>query len=272
MILRSGSIMKLQNAIVEEPRKKNRRKRRQNKASTVQLTEHKYDTAVISETKSRRPVVVNEYLHLSVGDSLIKTQNDINLKMRTILLDWIIEVKKRFRLKWSTLRLAITILDITLRHYVTNRKELQKIGCTALWIASKYNEIYTPEVDDFVHISDRAYTRAQLKECEAIMVDILIYKENNSWLHFHRFWLDLDHFQSRLLRMNRDKFEPMNKLWNYFVTYALIHHPDLIQNLNQLVMGCGLLARRLIKKKQTKPTLSESLKYNALHRATNWFV
>jgi hypothetical protein len=272
MILRSGSIMKLQTAILdEEPRKKHRRKRRQNKTSTIQLTEHKYDIPVISETKPKH-VVVNEYLHLSVGDSLIKTQTDINLKMRTILLDWIIEVKKRFRLKWSTLRLAITILDITLRHYVTNRKELQKVGCSALLIASKYNEIYTPEVDDFVHISDRAYTRAQLKECEAIIVDILLYKENNSWLHFHRFWLDLDHFQSRLLHINRDKFEPMNKLWNYFVTYALIHHPELIQNLNQLVMGCGLLARRLIKIKQTKPTLSEILKYNALHRATNWFV
>lgn len=40
---------------------------------------------------------------------------------------------------------------------------LQLVGCTAMLIASKYEEIYAPEVRDFVYISDKAYTREQVR-------------------------------------------------------------------------------------------------------------
>lgn len=34
-------------------------------------------------------------------------------------------------------------------------------------IASKYEEIYPPEIKDFVYITDRAYTRDEILEMEA---------------------------------------------------------------------------------------------------------
>jgi cyclin B len=34
-----------------------------------------------------------------------------------------------------------------------------QVGVTAMLIASKYEEIWAPEVNDFVYISDKAYTR-----------------------------------------------------------------------------------------------------------------
>ena len=36
---------------------------------------------------------------------------------------------------------------------------LLQVGVTAMLIASKYEEIWAPEVNDFVYISDKAYTR-----------------------------------------------------------------------------------------------------------------
>jgi hypothetical protein len=33
------------------------------------------------------------------------------------------------------------------------------VGVTAMLIASKYEEIYAPEVRDFVYITDNAYTK-----------------------------------------------------------------------------------------------------------------
>lgn len=32
-------------------------------------------------------------------------------------------------------------------------------------IASKYEEIYAPEVQDFVYITDKAYSKAEILEC-----------------------------------------------------------------------------------------------------------
>lgn len=40
-------------------------------------------------------------------------------------------------------------------------------------IASKYEEIWAPEVRDFVYISDRAYTRDQILNMEKIMLNVL---------------------------------------------------------------------------------------------------
>lgn len=33
-------------------------------------------------------------------------------------------------------------------------------------IASKFEEIYAPEVQDFVYITDKAYSKAEILECE----------------------------------------------------------------------------------------------------------
>ena len=40
-------------------------------------------------------------------------------------------------------------------------------------VASKYEEIWAPEVKDFVFISDEAYTREQILEMEKIMLNTL---------------------------------------------------------------------------------------------------
>jgi cyclin B len=40
-------------------------------------------------------------------------------------------------------------------------------------IASKYEEIYAPEVKDFEYITDRAYGRSEILECETQMLSTI---------------------------------------------------------------------------------------------------
>jgi cyclin B len=54
-----------------------------------------------------------------------------------------------------------------------SRKNLQLVGVTALLLAAKYEEIWAPEVNDFVHISDNAYTREQILHMEKTMLNTL---------------------------------------------------------------------------------------------------
>ncbi len=48
-----------------------------------------------------------------------------------------------------------------------------QVGVTAMLVASKYEEIWAPEVKDFVYISDEAYSREQILEMEKIMLNTL---------------------------------------------------------------------------------------------------
>lgn len=100
-------------------------------------------------------------------------QSDINAKMREILIDWLVEVHLKFKLGKETLYLTVSVIDRFLERRAVSRTKLQLVGCTAMLIASKYHEIYAPEVRDFVYISDKAYTRDQILAMEAIMLNSL---------------------------------------------------------------------------------------------------
>lgn len=73
-------------------------------------------------------------------------QPDINAKMRSILVDWLIEVHRKFELTPETLYLTMNIVDRFLSVKVVPRKELQLLGISAMVIACKYEEIWAPEV------------------------------------------------------------------------------------------------------------------------------
>lgn len=90
------------------------------------------------------------------------SQPEINEKMRSILVDWMIEVHHKFELVPETLYLTINIVDRFLCLKLVPRKELQLVGISSMLLACKYEEIWAPEVNDFVCISDKAYAREQV--------------------------------------------------------------------------------------------------------------
>ncbi|KAE8728925.1 G2/mitotic-specific cyclin S13-6 [Hibiscus syriacus] len=95
----------------------------------------------------------SDYMHL---------QTDINEKMRSILVDWLIDVHQKFELSPEALYLTVNLIDRFLSVKVVPRKELQLLGMSAMLIATKYEEIWPPEVNDLVCIADRAYTHEQV--------------------------------------------------------------------------------------------------------------
>lgn len=53
------------------------------------------------------------------------------------------------------------------------RKKLQLVGVTAMLIACKYEEMYVPMVGDFAYIADDAFTKAQIREMEMLILSEL---------------------------------------------------------------------------------------------------
>lgn len=94
--------------------------------------------------------VLLTHLTLQQGDGrahdYMDNQLEINVKMRMILMDWLIEVHRKFELMPETLYLTVNIVDRYLSMKVVRKRELQLVGISAMLIASKYEEIWAPEV------------------------------------------------------------------------------------------------------------------------------
>ena len=94
-------------------------------------------------------------------------QQDITEKMLCILFDWLVDVHKKYKLRPETLFLSRHLIDGYLRNNFIHLDQLQLVGITALFIASKYEEIYPPKLRKFVHIAANTYTRKDFLVMEA---------------------------------------------------------------------------------------------------------
>ena len=85
----------------------------------------------------------------SVIPEYLSGQTVILPKMRAVLVDWIVGVHLQFRLLPETLYTSVAILDRFLQNHLTavTRTTLQLVGVGAMLIASKYEEIFAPEVN-----------------------------------------------------------------------------------------------------------------------------
>ncbi|KAG2695195.1 hypothetical protein I3843_07G003700 [Carya illinoinensis] len=108
-----------------------------------------------------------------VSTNYMAQQFDINERMRSILIDWLIEVHDKFELTKETLFLTINIIDRFLSKQTVVRKKLQLVGLVAMLLACKYEEVSVPIVGDLILISDKAYTRKEVLDMESLMLNTL---------------------------------------------------------------------------------------------------
>lgn len=90
--------------------------------------------------------------------------------MRAILVDWLVEVHLKFKLVPETLYMTVNIIDRYLSKNAIQRQKLQLVGVSAMFIASKFEEIYAPEVKDFVFVCDKAYTKEEILHMESLIL------------------------------------------------------------------------------------------------------
>ncbi|XP_061896039.1 cyclin-A2 [Entelurus aequoreus] len=103
----------------------------------------------------------------------MKKQPDITSSMRAILVDWLVEVGEEYKLQNETLYLAVNYIDRFLSSMSVLRGKLQLVGTAAMLLASKFEEIYPPEVSEFVYITDDTYTKKQVLRMEQLVLKVL---------------------------------------------------------------------------------------------------
>ena len=93
--------------------------------------------------------------------------------MRAVLIDWLVDVHHRFKMIPQTFFMAINLIDRYLEQVPVARGRLQLIGLASLFLAAKYEEIYPPDLKDYVHICDSTYDEKSIIEIEGHMLCVL---------------------------------------------------------------------------------------------------
>ncbi|PIA56677.1 hypothetical protein AQUCO_00700795v1 [Aquilegia coerulea] len=130
---------------------------------------------------------IYEYLHSMeiqakrrpMPDYIEKIQKDVTAQMRGILVDWLVEVAEEYKLVSDTLYLTVSYLDRYLSSNALNRQRLQLLGVSCMLIASKYEEISPPHVEDFCFITDNTYTKQEVVKMESDILKLLNFEMGN---------------------------------------------------------------------------------------------
>jgi len=93
-------------------------------------------------------------------------ETSLKPKVRSILVDWLMQVHHRFGMLQETLYLTVAVLDRYLQDHPVPKSDLQLVGVTAMHVAAKYEEMYAAELNDYVYVSDDSFTREQVMAME----------------------------------------------------------------------------------------------------------
>ncbi|KAL4228187.1 G2/mitotic-specific cyclin-B1 [Mactra antiquata] len=99
-------------------------------------------------------------------------QSEITEELRTVLIQWLIEIHHDFKLYQDTLYLAVNIMDRVLSEVHVARDCLELLGITCLLVASKQNDVFPPEMHELLEKCDNTFAKDQMTKLEMIILII----------------------------------------------------------------------------------------------------
>lgn len=111
-------------------------------------------------------MIEKEPMYQIDNEYLKKVQTEVKDTSRGFLVEWIIDVHRKFRLMSETLYVTVSIIDRYLARVPIKKSQLHLLGVTALLIATKYEEIYPPELKDLLNISENKFTKDEVLKME----------------------------------------------------------------------------------------------------------
>lgn len=191
----------------------------------------------------------------------MKKQQDISGPMRSILVDWLVEVAEEYKLNVETLYLAINYTDRFLSQMSVLRGKLQLVGTASMYIASKYEEITPPDVAEFAYITDNTYTKKQVLRMEHLLLKILDFRMNtpttNNFLnHYLRFIRP--HLQQQASSSEIRKIEHMAR---YLAELTLVDGDTFLCYLPSQIASSAIYLSLLLHNKQWTKQIAETIGY-----------
>ncbi|NXJ68593.1 CCNB1 protein, partial [Rostratula benghalensis] len=176
---------------------------------------------------------------------------EINGNMRAILADWLVQVQVKFGLYQETLYMAVGIIDCYLQNNVVSKKMLELLGVAAMFIASKYEEVVAPSIEDFIYATYNTYTKKQICQMEMKVLQALDFCLGRPLpSHFLRRFL-------KIAKVNIEQYILAKYLMELSILdYDMVHFPP---SLTAAAASC--LALKLYNGCEWTPTLQYYTSY-----------
>ncbi|KAI8949729.1 cyclin-like protein [Xylaria longipes] len=173
-------------------------------------------------------------------------QDDIGWRTRGILIDWLIEVHTRFHLLPETLFLCINIIDRFLSKKVVQLDRLQLVGITAMFIASKYEEVLSPHVANFKHVADDGFSEEEILSAERFILGVLDYD------------LSYPNPMNFLRRISKaDNYDIQTRtIAKYLMEISLLDHRFMQYRPSHVAAAAIYLARLIFDRGEWDPTIA----------------
>ncbi|CAG8977815.1 hypothetical protein HYALB_00008981 [Hymenoscyphus albidus] len=165
-------------------------------------------------------------------------QAEIQWSMRSVLMDWLIQVHHRFSLLPETLFLTVNYIDRFLSCKIVSLGKLQLVGATAIFVAAKYEEINCPSVSEIVYMVDGGYTVDEILKAERFML---------SMLQFELGWPGPMSFLRRISKADDYDLETRT-LAKYFLEVTIMDERFVGCPPSYIAAGAHCFARLLLKK------------------------
>lgn len=207
--------------------------------SNEDVEDELWDTSMVAEYGDE----IFEYMHvleekLKPNPAYMELQAEIQWSMRSVLMDWLVQVHNRFNLLPETLFLAVNYVDRFLSAKVVSLGKLQLVGATALFVAAKYEEINCPSVQEIVYMVDGAYTGEEVLKAERFML---------SMLQFELGWPGPMSFLRRISKADDYDLETRT-LAKYFLEITIMDERFVACAPSFIAAAAHCLARFMLKK------------------------
>eukprot|EP00978_Attheya_sp_CCMP212_P023276 scaffold70918_cov41-Attheya_sp.AAC.1 len=188
----------------------------------------------------------------SVKPTYMKHQRQINEGMRSIVIDWLIQVHLKHKMAPETLFLMVSIIDRYLRKMQMSRAKLQLLGATALLLASKYEEIFPFAVRELVFLCDGAYSKEVFIAFETHVLQVLGYKITVPSAHsFLVRYLKAGHANRKMIQLSR------------YILDGTLQSYKLMEYLpSELAAASVMIARSCIGRNKWSSTLASYTEYS----------
>ncbi|KAF2233424.1 hypothetical protein EV356DRAFT_209909 [Viridothelium virens] len=170
-------------------------------------------------------------------------QAEIQWSMRSVLMDWLVQVHHRFQLLPETLFLSVNYVDRFLSCKVVSLGKLQLVGATAIFVAAKYEEINCPAVQEIVYMVDNGYSTEEILKAERFML---------SMLQFELGWPGPMSFLRRISKADDYDLETRT-LAKYFLEITIMDERFVGCTPSFTAAGAHCLARLMLRKGDWSP-------------------
>ena len=164
----------------------------------------------------------------------MNTQYEINEIMRAILIDWIIDIHLKFKLRQETLFMTIWLIDTYLSYAFVPREKFQLLGITCLLISCKSHEIYYPQQNKIIEMTDNAYTKQEM-----LTMENEILKKLNFYIVCPN-PIDFYNILSKMFNFEKKHYF----LGNYFIESALVYYQILKYSSSVIACSCAYLVMK----------------------------